>query len=367
MPQPPEQIDLDRGTALLLGLAGASALALGTDARVLAGEATGSPGFPMLVAAQAFLETLSPELQTQVTFPFEGEDRFRWHYVPQEMFPRKGVNIKDLTVAQRKAVHTLLRSALSSQGYLKATHIMQLERILGEIEKVMATGGFHRDPELYWLMLFGAPSRDKPWGWRMEGHHLSLNFSAITSELIATTPAFMGSNPATVPDGAAAGLRILGAEEDLARELLASLEESRRARAIIETTAPQDIVTENSRKVNLRAATGLPASAMTETQRGLLWRLIEEYVQNMQRDLAHMQLEKIKNAGIEKIHFAWAGSLERGKEHYYRVHGPTLLIEYDNTQNNANHIHAVCRDLEDDFGVDLLRKHYEESEHHRRS
>lgn len=367
MTRPSEQMDFDRRAVLLLGLAGASTLALGTGDRVRAGEATESPGLSMVVAAQAFLNTLSPELRTQVTFPFEGEDRFRWHYVPQEMFPRKGVNIKEMTVEQRKAAHTLLRSALSTQGYLKTTHIMQHERILGAFEQVMATGRFQRDPELYWLMLFGVPSREKPWGWRVEGHHLSLSFSAITPELLATTPAFMGANPAEVPGGTHAGFRILGAEEDLARALLANLDDSQRSRAIIETTAPQDIITVNSRNVTLRDPVGLPAAAMTETQRGVLWQLMAEYVQNMQRDIAHRQLEKIKHAGIDKLHFAWAGSLERGKAHYYRVHGPTSLIEYDNTQSNANHIHTVWRDLQDDFGGDLLRKHYEESEHHRKN
>jgi hypothetical protein len=318
----------------------------------------------MHVAAQAFLDTLSPELQARVTLPFEGEDRFRWHYVPQEMFPRKGVNIKEMSVAQRKAVHSLLRTALSTQGYLKATHIMQLERVLDAIEQAMATRPFQRDPELYWLMLFGAPSRDKPWGWRVEGHHLSLTFFAVTPELIVATPAFVGSNPAEVPGGAHAGLRILGAEEDLARALLASLNGSQRSRAIIETTAPQDIITQNSRDITLRRPAGLSASAMTETQRGILWQLMAEYVQNMQREIAHRQLEKINHAGIEKVHFAWAGSTERGEAHYYRLHGPTTLIEYDNTQDDANHIHAVWRDLQDDFGGDLLRNHYDKSAHH---
>jgi hypothetical protein len=332
---------------------------------VLAGEATVSPGLPMVAAAQAFLNSFSPELQIQVTLPFEGEDRFRWHYFPQEMFARKGVNIKHMTDAQRKAAHALLRSALSTQGYLKATHIMQLETVLGAIERAGATGGMNRDPELYWLMLFGAPSREKPWGWRVEGHHLSLSFIAVTPELIATTPAFMGSNPAEVLGGPHAGLRILGAEEGLARALLLSLDDVQRSRAIIMHAAPQDIVTKAGRDVALRNPVGLPASEMTETQRDVLWQLMGEYVQNMRFDIAHRQLEKIEHAGFDNIHFAWAGSVERGNAHYYRIHGPTSLIEYDNTQNNANHIHTVWRDLEDDFGVDLLRKHYEESEHHK--
>lgn len=321
----------------------------------------------MVVAAQEFLEALSPELRVRAVFPFESEDRFRWHFVPHEMFPRRGVNIKEMKAEQRRAAHALLRSALSSQGYLKATSIMHLEEILREIEKSTGTGRFNRDPELYWFMIFGTPSTKAPWGWRVEGHHLSLNFSSVTNELIATTPTFMGSNPAEVPRGPHVGWRILAAEEDLARALLASLDENQRAQAIIDTTAPADIITGNSRKASLEKPVGLPVSKMTETQRSLLLRLMVEYIQNMRQDLAHQQLEKIKNAGIEKIHFAWAGSLTRGEGHYYRIHGPTFLIEYDNTQNNANHIHTVLRDFEDDFGVDLLSKHYQESTHHRKN
>ena len=365
MTQSWEQMNVQRRSVLLLGLTGASALALGRHDRARAAEAANGPGDSMVAAARALLDSLSAELRNRISFPFDGADRFRWHYVPHEMFPRKGVPLKELTLAQRKAAHALLRTALSSQGYLKATHIMQLESILAALEGAMPAGRFRRDPELYWLMLFGSPSREKPWGWRVEGHHLSLNFSAVTSELVASTPAFMGSNPAEVREGTAAGLRVLGAEEDLARVLLGSLDDGQRRRAVIETKAPQDIITANNRDVALREPTGLPASAMTEPQRNMLWELVAEYVENVQHDIARRQLDKIRQAGIDKIHFAWAGSLDRGKPHYYRLHGPTSLIEYDNTQNNANHIHAVWRDLQDDFGGDLLRKHYEASEHHR--
>jgi hypothetical protein len=353
-------IDLDRRTLLLLGLTGAPALALRVDGVALADDATENP-VAMLVAAQAFLNSLGPKLRTQVTLPLEGDDRFRWHYFPQEMFARKGVRLKDMNEAQRKAALVLLRSALSAQGYLKATQIMQLEKILGALEG----GGIDRDPELYSMMLFGTPSRDQPWGWRAEGHHLSLTFIAVKPDLIASTPAFMGSNPAEVPAGPHAGLRILKAEQDVARSLLASLDEGQRSRAVILTDAPRDIVSGNSRTITLSAPEGLASSAMTEGQRDMLRQLIGEYVQNMHPAIAQRQWERIERAGIEVIHFAWAGSAERGQPHYYRVHGPTVLIEYDNTQNGANHIHSVWRDPQDDFGVDLLRQHYATSEHHR--
>ena len=361
MKKPSTSIDLDRRTLLLLGLTGAPALALGLDGVALADDATESPGLAMVAAAQAFLSSLSPKLRAQVTLPLEGDDRFRWHYFPQEMFARKGVKLKEMNPAQRSAAHVLLRSALSTQGYLKATQIMQLEKILGALEG----GGIDRDPELYSMMLYGAPSRDRPWGWRIEGHHLSLIFVAVKPDLIAMTPAFMGSNPAEVPAGPHAGLRILKAEQDLARSLLASLDESQRSRAVIMTDAPRDIITGNSRTVALRDPAGLAASDMTDSQREMLRELMGEYVQNMQPAIAQRQWEKIERAGFEAVHFAWAGSAERGQPHYYRVHGPTALIEYDNTQNGANHIHSVWRDPQDDFGVDLLRKHYATSAHHR--
>ena len=361
MQKPSERINLDRRTLLLLGLSGAPTLALGLDAIAQADDASASPGMAMLAAAQAFLNSLSPKLRAQVTLPLEGDDRFRWHYFPQEMFARKGVKLKDMNDAQRKSAHALLRSALSTQGYLKATQIMQLEKILGALEG----GGIDRDPELYSMMLYGAPSRDRPWGWRIEGHHLSLTFVAVKPDLIASTPAFMGSNPAEVLAGPHAGLRILKAEQDIARSLLASLDESQRLRAVIMTDAPRDIVTGNSRTVALQDPVGLAASAMTQSQRDTLRKLIGEYVQNMQPAIAQRQWERIERAGIDGIHFAWAGSGQHGQPHYYRVHGPTALIEYDNTQNGANHIHSVWRDLQDDFGVDLLRRHYATSEHHR--
>jgi hypothetical protein len=361
MRKPPVHIDLDRRTLLLLGLTGAPALALGVDGVAPAGDAAGNPGVAMVAAAQALLNSLSPKLRAQISLALEGDDRFRWHYFPREMFARKGVTIKEMNDTQRKAAHVLLRSALSTQGYLKATQIMQLEKILGALEG----GGIDRDPELYSMMLYGTPSRDQPWGWRVEGHHLSLIFVAAKPGLIAPTPAFMGSNPAEVPTGPHAGLRILKAEQDVARSLLASFDEQQRASAIIMTDAPRDIVTGNSRAVTLQDPAGLVAAAMTPSQSDLLRQLIAEYVQNMQPAIAQRQWDRIEQAGIDAVHFAWAGSIERGKPHYYRVHGPTLLIEYDNTQNGANHIHSVWRDIQDDFGVDLLRNHYATSEHHR--
>jgi hypothetical protein len=334
----------------------------------------------MTAAARNFLNSLSPELRAKAVFPFKNEERFRWHYLPtsvtslpvdiqRSLFERKGVSLKEMTKEQRVAAHSLLQSALSTQGYLKATSIIYLEEVLRDLEisqgedaKIIAP---IRDSENYFFTIFGTPSKNETWGWRAEGHHLSLNFASVSGELVAVTPAFMGANPALVSSGTHAGSRILAAEEDIARELLAKLDIKQSSRAIIATTAPDNIITENSRKAILKEFAGLPALKMNAAQRESLMRLIEEYVNNVRPDFARSQLKRIQVAGVEKIHFAWAGGIERGQPHYYRIHSPTLLIEYDNTDSGANHIHSVCRDLEYDFGEDTLLKHYKESNHHK--
>ena len=307
----------------------------------------------MTTAAQAFLEALDEEGRAQAMIPLEDEERFNWHFTPRE---RKGLPLKAMTTEQRIAAHDLMRSALSSKGYLKATSIMQLEGVL----KMLEDGSPRRDVENYAFSIFGTPSLDAPWGWRLEGHHLSLNYTSATDEL-AATPAFFGSNPAEVRSGPSAGLRVLAAEEDLGRDLMTALDEAQRTKAIILEEAPDEIVTGVVRKVSLDAFEGLPASEMTDVQRGMLRLILEEYAHNMPHDVAHQQLQKIEEAGFDSLHFGWAGTLERGGPHYYRIHGPTLLLEYDNTQNDANHVHTIWRDFEGDFGEDLLQRHYETS------
>ena len=312
----------------------------------------------MAIFARRFLNALNAELRLRATYPFESDERFDWHFVPRS---REGNPIKDMNEKQRQTAYALLRRALSSQGYEKATGIIQLEAILRDLEGRGPRNSF-RDPERYYFTIFGTPSNEKPWGWRIEGHHLSLNFS-VTNHLVATTPAFMGANPAEVSTGPRKGWRVLKDEEDLARALLRSLDSSQRERAIISEDAPSDIITGTERKADLESSVGLSAAEMSNEQRAILMDLIKTYVHNNEDGIAHSQLERIRNSGIEKLHFAWAGGTEKGQEHYYRIHGPTLLIEYDNIQNNANHIHTVVRDPGNDFGEDFLRKHYERSSH----
>lgn len=307
----------------------------------------------MREAAQNFVSLLNDSARAKAMFPFETEERYNWHFVPRD---RQGLPFEDMTLVQRRAAHDLMRSVLSSQGYLKATSIIRLESILRELEN----DPIRRNPERYYFSIFGTPSDESPWGWRLEGHHLSLNYSSITGEVLAVTPAFMGTNPAEVRTGPYAGLRVLGTEEDLGRRLMHSLTPTQRGKALIAADAPHEIVTGNQRKVILETFEGIPASAMTPDQRALLLRIVEEYAHNLRHDIAHEQMEKIQGAGIDKLYFAWAGGLELGDPHYYRIHGPTVLFEYDNTQNDANHAHSVWRDLEGDFGEDLLRQHYEQ-------
>jgi hypothetical protein len=220
-----------------------------------------------------------------------------------------------------------------------------------------------RDPERYFFSIFGTPSTRNTWGWRVEGHHVSLHFTVVNGTLVAGSPSFFGSNPAEVRSGPKKGTRVLGPEEDAARALVESLDASQREKAIINTTAPNDIVTMANVKIDPLSPTGVPASALTASQRALLRKLIDVYAGYMADDIAADRLTRIEKAGWDRVAFAWAGSLERGQKHYYRVQGPTFLIEYDNTQNDANHIHSVWRDFNGDFGEDLLREHLRNTPH----
>jgi hypothetical protein len=314
----------------------------------------------MASAAKIFLDALTPEQRMKAMMKFEDQERMRWHYIPDSMWPRKGIPFKDLDSAQRKLAHAFLSTGLSHRGYLKATTIMSLEAILKELEQGK---GPVRDPDLYFFSIFGEPLATQSWGWRVEGHHLSLNFTVAHGQLLATAPTFFGSNPAEVKSGPRQGLRVLAREEDLARELLQALDAKQRSVAVIDTKAPDEIATGHAVKVEPGNPVGLPASQMNQSQQAQLVTLLEEYARNLPDEQSAAELKKLQDAGVDKIHFAWAGGLNRGDRHYYRVQGPTFLVEYDNTQNDANHIHSVWRAYDGDFGLDLLRLHYQQDHH----
>lgn len=310
----------------------------------------------MAAAANNLIASLTPGQKAASVYAMDHDHRLDWHFVPKE---RKGTTIKEMTPQQRHLTTALLAASLSSKGMVKASSIMSLEQVLQKIEG--PSRRFSRDPELYHISIFGQPGPGKTWGWRFEGHHLSLSFTIADGQHISATPSMLGTNPAIVPDGPHKGLQILADEENLGRELAKSLSESQKSKAVLSAKAPDDIITGNQRKISPLEPEGISGVDLDENQRKLVWRLVKTHVERSRGEIAEADLKKITEAGQEKIHFAWAGGLERGEGHYYRIQGPTFLIEYDNTQHNANHVHCVFRDFTEDFGEDLLMRHYEEA------
>jgi hypothetical protein len=324
---------------------------------LLAAPASAQDADPMAAAARGFLESLRPELRQQANLEFDHPNRLDWHYIPRD---RMGLALREMNDEERAAAHGLLSATLSGQGYLKAIAVMELDQVLREAAESQGRQADHRDPLRYYLTVFGDPASDGPWGWRFEGHHVSLNFSSVTGE-VAVTPAFFGANPAQVTEGRRAGLRVLAPEEDLGRRLLASLDEAQREVAVLETETPMDILlAPGTNADSLGPPSGVAFADMTDEQQGLVGALLAVWAGNLEPGLAETQLERIHGAGMESIRFAWIGSAAPGQPHYYRLHGPTFVIEYDNAQNGANHIHTVWRDTERDFGADLLRRHLRE-------
>jgi hypothetical protein len=317
----------------------------------------------MTRSAQALLNSLTPEQKAQAKLAFDGDERLFWHYIPTDDIPnrykkpRMGLILGDMTAHQRHLATALLSSGLSQSGFIKASTIMSLEDVLRIVEKD-TTG--RRNPEKYHFSIFGDPSDSGTWGYRVEGHHVSLHFT-IAKGRLAGTPTFFGANPHEVREGPRTGLRPLAGEEDAGRALVLALDEGQRKTAVVAAEAYKDILTEASRKAALDGQpSGLSASRMNARQKDLLSKVLDEYVYNVPDQIAQSRLEKIKKAG-NNINFAWAGPVEKGKPHYYRIQGPAFLVEYDNTQNGANHSHTVWREFEGDFGLDLLKDHLQTS------
>jgi hypothetical protein len=306
----------------------------------------------MAAAANNFLAALTPEQKTKATYEFSAEERMNWHFIPRE---RKGLPIKEMTQEQRLLAQALLATGLSSRGYTKAMSIMSLEAVLAELEK-NKVGGNVRDPERYFFTIFGKPGGTDPWGWRVEGHHLSLNFTAAGDAAPAMTPSFFGTNPGEVREGPRTGTRILGTEEELGRTLVKVLSDDQRKEAIILAEAPKEIIDIPGR--NDTKPQGIAQNKLTPEQSAMLVKLIKEYLFRCRPDVAAEDWTRIEKAGLDKLYFAWAGGLDRGQPHYYRVQGGNFVLEYDNTQNEANHVHSLWRDFDHDFGADLLGEHY---------
>lgn len=308
----------------------------------------------MAAAANDFLNSLEPEQREKVTFEFDDEERKNWHFIPLE---RNGLPLREMRPEQQHLAHGLLSTGLSHSGYLKAVQIMSLERILWELENQAP----RRDPEYYLVWIFGKPDAKGTWGWRFEGHHMSLNFTVVDGKLISETPAFWAANPGEVTEGPRAGLRVLADEEDLARKLVKSLDDAQKAKAVIGDKAPKEILTGDMPKVEPLEDKGILYGDLNKAQQENLMELVKEYLFNSREELAQEELERVKGE-LDQVKFAWSGGFEFGEGHYYRVQGKTFLLEYVNIQNGGKHPHAAWRNFGEDFGVDLMREHL--AQHH---
>ncbi len=306
--------------------------------------------------ALEFLNSLNSVQKEKAIVGFEDENRTRWHYFPSTMYHREGIPLKELDANQKKLLHNLLQAYLSEKGYKKATDAIEFEGILRDL----TNDPVFRDAELYYVTFYGKPTNDKPWGWGFEGHHLSLNFT-INGDHITYVPLFYGSSPAIVLSGPQKGRRALKNEEDMGLKLINILNADQRKKAIINDVAFKDILSGNKSEISPFKNEGISISEMNSEQQELIIQLIYEYISSMPSELANSRMKNIKSEEIENIYFAWAGNTELRKPHYYRIQGKTFLIELDNTQNNANHIHVVWRDFDGDFGRNLIKEHYQKS------
>ena len=336
-----------------------------------AAVAQDSAASAMREAASKFLDSLSPQLRKQAQFSLAHPERRQWSNLPSNMFERKGISFGEMSGPQARLAHELLRTTLSSQGYLKTSSIMYLDEVLLNLETARQPQRNFSDmfgQELYWLGIFGDPQQDSAWGWQLDGHHLALNITVV-GETVAVTPTFMGSDPAEVLEGAYAGWMIQQAEDEKGLLLFQSLDSGQRKMAVIASTAPADVITGPTRGDQLKQPSGLPISALNDSQRELFKQLLLEYVHNYKNPIAHQQLQRIRRTGIDKIYFAWAGT-GLNEPYYYRIHGPTILIEFNNNYapgseaGPINHIHTVFREPGNDYGEDMLRQHLENSPHH---
>ncbi len=395
----PSRLAVNAGLLAIIGLA----------LSVLPGIARQRAAAGMATAANELVSSLTAEQRAKAVHPVASPEWTRWNFIPASMFPRNGISFKEMNQTQRQRAHDLIKAGLSQNGYATAASVMQLENVLREIEGPSATAGapsapasqaagpaapavdqpagtgagargeggqrgggrgagrggdgggapIVRDPELYYLTVFGDPSAKGAWGWRLEGHHVSLRFAIDNGRmLVSSTPQFLGANPAEVPYGYGpyTGLRVLAAQEDAARALVVALDSKQRAIAIV-APKPRGFASGTTVKFEPQTPVGLGVLQMSSKHRDMLMKLIDSYASIMPPDIAAERMARIKAAGIDKILFAWSGAIEKGQQYQYQVQGPTFLIEHNNTQNNGNHIHAVWRDFNGDFGRDVLAEH----------
>lgn len=309
--------------------------------------------------AMSFLNELTKEQREKAQMPFDDLSRTTWHFLPGAMWPRTGIQLSELNDSQKDLLFKLLRSHLSETGYNKARKIMDLENVLLELGYGDAD---FRDAEKYTVAFYGNPMKDSLWAWSFEGHHLSLNFT-IANDKVSIAPRFMGASPATIKEGNRKGERTLAHEEDYGLQLINALSNDQKQKAIFQKASYADIVSMNASQVGPLQTVGIRVGDLTNEQKTILTTLIHEYLSTMPPKLAEKRMDNLKSEEFDDIWFGWAGDIESGKPHYYRIQGKTFLVEFDNTQNNANHIHLVWRDFDGDFGRDLIKEHYEHTHH----
>jgi hypothetical protein len=308
-------------------------------------------------AAAGWLSTLDDEARAKAAFAFDSADRLRWAYVPGD---RTGLSLGAMREDQRAAAFELVRATMSARGAGEVEGIIALEPILGELERAGGRGGWlRRDADRYWFAVYGDPAGTGPWSWRLEGHHVSVRATVADGRVVSATPSFLGANPATVPSGPLAGRCTLHGEETLARALLLAMSPDERSVAVVDPVAPPDIVSGTGRRPDLRQVpAGIARASLGPERRDALDRLVRHYLDRMAPDVAQAAWARLVDAGLDELSFAWAGGDRPGHGHYYAIRGPSVLIEYDNTQNGANHIHSVWRDPANDWGDDVLATHY---------
>jgi hypothetical protein len=309
----------------------------------------------MTKATSAWLSLLDNAQRAASHFPWDDPRRMDWYYAPRS---RPGVTLGEMNAAQTAATWDLLGTLLSARGLAQARGQLMVEGILGEL----TNNPSFRDPGNYALVLFGDPAGSDPWSWRIEGHHLVLNTVVAPGHGVAVTPNFFGANPARVPSGHHHhGFRLLGAEEDAAFGLIRSIEGDLRGQVLIGNRSLGDIIAGPGREDILKSYEGAPLSRLNTAQQAGVVHILELYAATLREEIATAAMARIKDAGLETLHFAWAGSLAPGNPHYFRIHGPSALLEYDNTQNGANHAHSIWIDPQGLFGRDLLKAHYHDA------
>ena len=336
---------LTRGAALRLAASGAAGLALGVR------SARAAPVVPVEdveAAARAFLASLSPAQRARASFPFGGAERTRWHWTVPTSVPRNGLPLGQMSIRQRRVARALLRASTSRAGYGKALDIMSLQGVLQR----MTTGiNDPFDADRYFVSVFGRPG-DRPWGWRLEGHHLSRNFT-IVGDILVTEPFFLGAWPTragTAYRTIVRGERAMRREEDAAREIVLSLDGRLRRRVVFSSESLTDHVTQNAVRVTPLDPVGVLARDLPSAAQRRVLEIVRTYIANHPPATARRVLDRVERAGMARIRFGWAGSLRPGRSHYYRLQGPTFLLEFDNSRNSGTHIHSVWRDFERDYG-----------------